>query len=490
MEFDKSYFNKVKEVKSSLSKSFPEHSALNESFSGGVFRKSAKEYLKDLSIYNLLRGLEIDTDETSYTNIGKMIPSCSSKFSEATSETTFATSIVEEQLRYIQKILNKKEQSLSASNEIIKIIKNSGIDLSTIKSNEKIINSIKNSSTIINEFIQYVSQSVQENTIGLKSTVYSVIDNMDLETLSPESFAASDKRYWLDAEFDAKTSLVTEAPVQRISMMLEMALRVMKIKGISYIPYKNNATEFLKLILTPMSESTNIEIPSEVITELQTVINEVFPKVFSDMLESSSEKWDNVIIPSLQSLFIALSSFLTLKLIVSNIEAVEKFAASETEAKKKTEVTENTKKKFKSILVAGNELKGSDFFNNKKVFYETKKFTKSEQDMIVLLKKFFVSMGLIKNGSDSYIQKPSFDKGILGEAVKKFQSSVKLKGTPLPDDGRIGPNTRLAMSSFIEHLDSVVEESKTSVKTDSVKGSEQTAYSTTDEKVINYYKTK
>lgn len=470
MEFDKSYFNKVKEVKSSLSKSFPEHLALNESFAGGVFEKSAKDYLKDLTIYNLLRGLEIKTNETSYTNIGKMIPSCTSLFNESTAETTFASAIVVEQLRYIQKTLNKKEQSLSANSEIIKSIKESGIDLSKIKSNPKIVESIKNSSTIINEFIQALSEAVNQNSTGLKTSVYSVIDNMDLETLKPESFASSEKKLWLEEEVDPMKAVVTESPIQRISIMLEMALKAMKIKGISFLQYQKNASQFLSMILTPMSESTNVEIPKEVISELQPIIDEIYPKLFSDMIDSASQKWDNVTIPSLQSLFLALSSFLTLKVIVGNIESVEKLAASETEAKKKTEITENTKKKFEAILVAGNELKGSDFFNNKKVFYETKKFTKSEEDMIILLKKFFASMGLIKNIPDSYFQKPSFDKDVLGEAVKVFQKSVKIRGVALPADGKIGPNTRAVMANFIEHLGKVVKESATAIKQESAKG--------------------
>lgn len=252
--------------------------------------------------------------------------------------------------------------------------------------------------------------------------------------------------------------------------MLEMALKAMKIKGISFLQYQKNASQFLSMILTPMSESTNVEIPKEVISELQPIIDEIYPKLFSDMIDSASQKWDNVTIPSLQSLFLALSSFLTLKVIVGNIESVEKLAASETEAKKKTEITENTKKKFEAILVAGNELKGSDFFNNKKVFYETKKFTKSEEDMIILLKKFFASMGLIKNIPDSYFQKPSFDKDVLGEAVKVFQKSVKIRGVALPADGKIGPNTRAVMANFIEHLGKVVKESATAIKQESAKG--------------------
>ena len=45
----------------------------NESFSGGVFRKKAEATVNELSPYNLLRGLEIDTDSKVYVKLASGI---------------------------------------------------------------------------------------------------------------------------------------------------------------------------------------------------------------------------------------------------------------------------------------------------------------------------------------------------------------------------------------------------------------------------------
>ncbi len=85
---------------------------INESFSGGLFRTSAKPYLKELSIYHLLRGLEIDTDSETYTKLSENLPVAKDIFNESTAEDITSDRIVEEQLNYVKEAVKKAEKDI------------------------------------------------------------------------------------------------------------------------------------------------------------------------------------------------------------------------------------------------------------------------------------------------------------------------------------------------------------------------------------------
>jgi hypothetical protein len=234
-------------------------------------------------------------------------------------------------------------------------------------------------------------------------------------------------------------------------MMLEMSLNSLKISGLSNLVYKDNASEFLNLILTPLTDASGSEeIPLSLLNELKVLINETFPLLFQETLESTSQKWDNVTIPSLQTLFVSCNAFLTFKMIVSLVERVEKLSS---EARQRTEISEKVQKKYNESLTTYNSLVASGFLDSDKVFYENKKYTSAEQEMIVQLKKFFSAIGLLKNRSTAYLESKIFDKNILGNAVKKFQGAVKKDGKEIQVDGRIGKDTRLALTAFMEDFE-------------------------------------
>jgi hypothetical protein len=137
-------------------------------------------------------------------------------------------------------------------------------------------------------------------------------------------------------------------------------------------------------------------------------------------------------------------------MIVSLVERVEKLSS---EARQRTEISEKVQKKYNESLTTYNSLVASGFLDSDKVFYENKKYTSAEQEMIVQLKKFFSAIGLLKNRSTSYLESKVFDKNILGNAVKKFQGAVKIGGSGIQVDGRIGKNTRLALTAFMEDFE-------------------------------------
>ena len=451
MEFDNSYYKKVKDVKTSLNKSFSTTSFLNESFSGNIFQKSAEDNLSALTISNLFRGLEIDDDSKSFTSIGTMFPSCKEVFTESEKEKNTADKIVIKQIEYIKKSITDKETKLKSNEQIIKLIKESGIDFTKVK--ELISNSetLKNTTGMAQKFLDGIIEKIDSNVTGLKSSVYSKIDDMDLEDLEPSSFATAEKRFWIKEDVDASKLIVSESPVQRISMMLEMSLNSLKISGLSNLVYKDNASEFLNLILTPLTDASGSEeIPLSLLNELKVLINETFPLLFQETLESTSQKWDNVTIPTLQTLFVSCNAFLTFKMIVSLVERVEKLSS---EARQRTEISEKVQKKYNESLTTYNSLVASGFLDSDKVFYENKKYTSAEQEMIVQLKKFFSAIGLLKNRSTSYLESKVFDKNILGNAVKKFQGAVKKDGKEIQVDGRIGKDTRLALTAFMEDFE-------------------------------------
>jgi hypothetical protein len=301
------------------------------------------------------------------------------------------------------------------------------------------------------KFLDGIIEKIDSNVTGLKSSVYSKIDDMDLKDLEPSSFSTAEKRFWIKEDVDASKLIVSESPVQRISMMLEMSLNSLKISGLSNLVYKDNASEFLNLILTPLTDASGSEeIPLSLLNELKVLINETFPLLFQETLESTSQKWDNVTIPTLQTLFVSCNAFLTFKMIVSLVERVEKLSS---EARQRTEISEKVQKKYNESLTTYNSLVASGFLDSDKVFYENKKYTSAEQEMIVQLKKFFSAIGLLKNRSTSYLESKVFDKNILGNAVKKLQGAVKIGGSGIQVDGRIGKNTRLALTAFMEDFE-------------------------------------
>jgi hypothetical protein len=164
----------------------------------------------------------------------------------------------------------------------------------------------------------------------------------------------------------------------------------------------------------------------------------------------------NLTIPSLQTLYISLLSSLILKLINFNYEALETKEKQEKEKSKKSVISENLRRKYVEILNSFDQLNEEGFFENKKIFYERKVFSKSEQRMITLLKMMFFKMGLISNPPMGYLERGTFDKDILGNAVKQFQNSLTISGQKLQIDGRIGKNTRLALVAFAESLRSKI----------------------------------
>ena len=89
------YQKKVDELKRSLQSTTV---FINESFSGGIFRTSAKDNLNKLSIYHMLRGLEIDTSTEAYDTLSAALPKSADLFVESKAETVTAEKIIINQL--------------------------------------------------------------------------------------------------------------------------------------------------------------------------------------------------------------------------------------------------------------------------------------------------------------------------------------------------------------------------------------------------------
>jgi hypothetical protein len=444
MEFDNSYFKKVKEVKTSLNRSFPSGSAINESFSGGLLRTSAKDTLNQLSIYHLLRGLEIDTSDESYPKLASMLPSCKDIFIESTAETKTANLIVVRQLEYVSSYIQNVEKNISKKTITIE---ESDIDFTPLKN---LVNSFN--ADMINKFITSLSDKVNSNSTGLESSVYDVIDNLGLPSLKSNSFVPENiQGGWVkkSGSFDSNKELVSSDPIKRISVMLEMALSTMKIKGISYITYNQNPFEFLSSILIPLLGSESIT--TSELSNYKNVIDSVGNQIVQPEVEKLSEVYsENITIPSLQSLYIALVSFMTLPVIVKSLGRGKSVKGEIGNG----EVSKETIEKTKKVVQSYNNLLGTDFMESTKVFYENKSYTDREKEMIIALKKFFYELGLItKNVGSEYLNKGDFDKKFLGQAVRLIQQNIKIKGKDIKVDGRIGKDTRFIMKVFMEDVE-------------------------------------
>ena len=165
------YQKKVDELKRSLQSTTV---FINESFSGGLFRTSAKPFLSQLSIYHLLRGLEINTDEETYGKLQSMSNIKDVFISKDKAENIFTVEIVKKELGYIKEQLEKLQTEIS--DKVSDFIKGSKEDISIPSS---LINSLKDNKTIFNTYLDKLSVTISTNETGLEVDVYKKIDAMD-----------------------------------------------------------------------------------------------------------------------------------------------------------------------------------------------------------------------------------------------------------------------------------------------------------------------
>jgi hypothetical protein len=423
---------------------------INESFSGGLFRTSAKPYLKELSIYHLLRGLEIDTDSETYTKLSGNLPVAKDIFNESKAEDTYADRIVEEQLNYVKEAVKKAEKDIVE--KVSEFLKENKQDIKKLVSN---VRSLKDQD-ILEIFFKALTTNIQGNQTGLKDTVYQEVDDMGLKEIEPDSFAL-DSFLWLketDIDSTIKKNIMGKNPIVRVSMLLEMVLKSMNIDGLKFISYSNNSYDYLESIIGSISVSADLKnkIISSKIKDFKEFLNSICKEIVEEQYGLlGAEYKKNITIPSLQSLFISMITVMVLKAIAST--EVKVVGSESNVVVNKSLLPEKVQVKAKAIITAYDELEKLGFFQSEKVFYEKPKkpYSISEKDMIVSLKKLFSEMGLLPKSS-SYINRGSFDKDILGEAVKTFQSSVEINGDKLKSDGRIGKNTRLVLATFVKDM--------------------------------------
>jgi hypothetical protein len=400
-------------------------------------------------IFKILRGLEIDTDSETYEKIGTTIPTLKELFSESTAETEKASGIVVKQLEYIRDEINKLDKNIS--DEVSAFLKENKEDIAKLKAT---INSLKGRDTLIGEYINSLTGKVSGDQTGLKDDVYDAIDKMGLKDLEPENFKL-DFKVWLkeaDINQTVESNITINNPITRISMMLEMVLKSMNIDGLKFTTFSDNAYDYLKSVVGTV-ESKISESKIEGFKDFLNNISKEIVKEQLGQLENTHKK--AITIPTLQSLFISLVTILILKAIAnSSSDAVT--GQGQTTQPQST-LSEKVQVKAKAIITAYDELEKLGFFQSEKVFYEKKAFSKGERQMIKLLKMLFFKMGLIVDFPAGYLERDTFDADLLGNAVRKFQSSTKKTGEQLKSDGRIGKNTRLALTAFAEGLNEKIK---------------------------------
>jgi hypothetical protein len=465
------YQKKVDELKLSLQSKTV---FINESFSGGLFRTSAKDNLNTLSIYHMLRGLEIDTDTETYKTLSIALPKSATLFNEKVAETETAEKIIFNQLDYIVELTTNMENQLASLFElirkqntgekiedptilsdtlykqIIQIHKNSNLDFGNIKKSIKDIQVSEASAEykMFKLFIGFLRDEITKNKTGLKETVYNEIDNMNLKSLESSSFTTNNINYLL-VEPDIKSGLIGDNVIQRISLFLEKVIISMGLSDLKYISYKKNAYDYLENVITNMTTSA---IKSPVVTpslikDYKDIINEIGHILIEPEIDKMKSIYSKTItIPSIQSLYISLLSSMVLKLINYNYKEIEKEEIAQKQNKENTVISKT--KISKDFFTNFNGFKETGFFENTKVFYENKRYTGNEKEMISWLKWVLKDMGLIKIYKEGYLDRKTFDPDILGFAVENFQKSTKKGGEPLKADGRVGKDTRLALLAF------------------------------------------
>ncbi len=449
--------NQIQKVNESDNKqSQPNLEFYNESFSGGLLRKKAQPTLNKLSIYNLLRGLEIETGSQTYKQMAQLMPACNMVFNESEAEIITADNILNKQIEQVSNIIASVKNNLSGSEEfeiVISTAKSKGLDLVGLKKLMSQIGEFEKTSNsdFITSLINALTTRIKTSNVAIEAKVYDVIDSKDLPEIEQEGLATISKN-WLRQDLDIDAMLMSLDPVERISAFFEMVIPFLDIKGFSYMKYdEKSMLGYLNLALSLINNLLQMAIPPSELAKYTELINSVATQIITPQVELIESKYSTMLkSPSIQTLFVSLLSLVSLKVLGESIKSVETKEERQRVAQKEKEDAETKKKqeseqeKQKVIANTYKELDNSGFFDSKKIFYTTprRKYTATEKAMIPLLKGFMYSTNLIKDVDKSWMDSEVFDK-ILSDAVKSFQSDMNL--TP---DGKIGPNTRGALRAW------------------------------------------
>ena len=448
----------------------PQNVKMYESFSGGLFRGKAGNTINKLKIYYLLRGLEIETEADSYTKLAKAIPSCANVFVESEAENVSSSRIITYQIKYIQTQINSIEQKYksvfdfvnanitgkgadadSLDSKLYKEIeplilqaKEGGVAFGKIKGIIKAVHGEKTMDTFFSELIK----NIEADDSGLEAEVFNKIDDLDLEEIESKDFAPMPKNYVAEP-INSDDLVSSNNPIQRISGLIEKAMGIMKLEGISYVTGEDSF-KFLSSIIVPMSKASGVAIGPSELKDYEDLIKKIGEKILKPELETFvSNHSKNITVPSLQSLYFGLVSSMILKLINYNVKSIE---GKEEAAKKSEEATKKDVSKVKTVSTNVEKpysaLNDTNFFKSDRIFYSTpkRKYTEEEYQIIKSIKEVFVSIGMIDDKSKEYLERKVFGEK-LTDAVKEFQTLVGLNS-----DGKIGKNTKLTLKAFLESL--------------------------------------
>lgn len=455
--------NQIQKVNENDNKDFSKDVQFyNESFDGGIFRKKAQATLNELTPYNLLRGLEIDTDSKVYAKLAEDMPTCKDVFAESSAEKPVVSQILITQLDKVSEMITQVK-SVNPDSEEFDAILSASKDKINIQKLKAIFQSIKDFEVangnvdFITSLIVELKKKIQGDRNPLKTKVYDVIDSKNIEEIGYEDMTTTSVN-WLSDGGDIGAMLSDIDAVHRITAFFELLSPVLNIKGFGYIQYKdNNVYDYLKSGLDLVNILLNIKLPEISFQPYSGLIKDIGAKVIAPEIDLLTSKYaKSIYFPTIQTLYVSLLSLYTLKVISSSITSVEKkeeMAKKEEETKKAEMAKEVTASQVNSSIKAIDTLDKSGFFTSKKIFYTTpkKKYTPEEKKMIPQIKEFVTTLGLVKDADDSWKKEEKFDS-ILSDAVKNFQGSILVDGKTLSPDGKIGPNTRNAMLAYLEAL--------------------------------------
>lgn len=423
-------------------------SKIYESFDGGLFRGKAAAEFGKLTVYHLLRGLEIESSLESYKKLAQNIPSCSKVFiDEKTAESTMATKVINDQIDYMAIKMQTIFPDYSKNETIKKLVdefKATGVKIDGLK---EISNTIDSN---LRSYLIDIKASIAKNNAGLRTNIYDPIDKLNLKEIKQEDFAAIANTYILKpVQTDALVA--SSNPTERIAGFLEKVLELVQKGGdipFKFIEYKENGFDFLKDIISTISGEDESKI-----IPMSSLINSV-SRVIINFEINKPEFSRNIFIPSLQSFYVGMLTCLSIVLISNNYYAPKKegeqgagTSAGEAEAG----ISQEQIKKINSFKEIYRELQENAFFENKTIFLKGRDYYGDDIESIRQLKLFFIKLSYIRNYTEAderFLNDNNRFKASLENATKEFQTKVKL-----PSDGKIGKNTKSAIKAFLDSIE-------------------------------------
>lgn len=432
----------------------------------GLADSDAKFKMSELTIDKLFEGLDLEKSQSLCNLIGNNALSIKDNLNIDNSNTTFAFSLISDQIKYMQEKVyeiekefekyynyivsahkykeGKEKESLLAQytspesissvipkiEELVSSAKRSGIDFK----NERIRQAFEDLHEIkINSILSKLMSELKDSAdnVGLKK-LYMQIDSYSMETIESDSASTIPKTY-ITKLLDYKDMYESNDPLDRMAAFFEQAIMLYPFgyylkRNFSENYFTIENSDLISASLKQFVPTMDYNAFENMSQLLYNIADIIVSRIYANNPDETNK---NVFIPALQATWVSMLTLIALKLVNYNIEVEDVIVQKEDE--KKAMVAKTIEERAKMAFESFKSLSGKGFFSAGTSLYK-EGGQGMDSENIKLINNLLVSLNLLPN---TKTDSTSFDSETKG-AIFKMQTINKAKMV----DGIIGPETR------------------------------------------------